>query len=135
MERERSEYLKGWQRTQADLINYKKETEKRVKEWEEKGVVRTVEELLAVLDNLERSIDNLPEKTGQWGVGIRQVLKQFQDILKSLGVEEIPLPENKDEIDPRYHEVIDGEGEKITVYQKGYKYKDKVIRPTKIILQ
>src|SRR3990170_5017851 len=53
---EKQEYLEGWQRARADLVNYKKETATGHRESQERMLAELVEELIPALDVLELSI-------------------------------------------------------------------------------
>lgn len=138
IEQERDEYLAGWQRARADFINYKREMEQKASGWKEEGVITAVREFLEVIDSLERALYNkAQDKISEWYNGVERVYNQAQAILKRLNVEEIRPPNSFDDIDYALHEVLSssGEAKEIEVFQKGYKYKDRVIRPVKIIFK
>src|SRR3989344_3079430 len=124
-ERERDEYLAGWQRAKADLINFKRETRESLAKWGEISELGFVRKLLPVLDALEEG-----DKKGSKDAS--SILKLILEILKNEGVQEL-IPEEGSEFDPEIAEAIDGEGTKIAeMYQKGYRYKDYIIRPAKV---
>ena len=124
-ERERDEYLNGWKRAKADLINAKKEWEEQIKGLS--GFVKTdaVGKLLPILDALEGAKDI---------EGWSEIRKLAEDTFKKIGLEEIKSA--GEEFNPEYHESVggeDGEGHKIIeVVQKGYKIGDIVVRPAKV---
>ena len=125
LERERDEYLAGWQRAKADLINFKRETRESLAKWSDLAELGFVRKLLPVLDALEEG-----DKKGSKDAS--SVLKLMLEILKNEGVSEL-VPEGGGDFDPEVHEAIDGEGTKIAeVYQKGYRYKHYIIRPAKV---
>ena len=121
-----------YMRTLAEYDNYRKRTikEKQTIYPEAKAVV--IEKILPVVDNLERAIDSAENKDAFYD-GIVMLKKQLDDVLTSLGVEQISSV--GEAFNPLFHNAvmhIDDEeaGENVIVeeFQKGYKYKDSVIR-------
>ena len=132
-ERERKEYLDGWQRERADFTNYKRDNEKYMDESRQLVREDIILQMLSVLDNLELAIAHTPEDIQKmsWYKGVEHVYKQFADKLKELGVEEIEAAGKK--FDPALHEALEGTGDWVAeVAQKGYKLGDKVIRAAKV---
>lgn len=137
-QKQRDEYLAGWQRAKADLINFKREEAERLQE-----LIRFVQEenllkLLPILDNLNLAEKSLPEKLreDEHTQGLLNIKKQFEDLLKSQGVEEIDV---KGKFDPNFCEAVemveDKNLESGTVseeVQKGYKINNRVLRPAKV---
>ena len=62
-EKQRDEYLAGWQRAKADLINYKKEEFAHLTEVAQYGSVDLIADLITVLDNFDLGL-RAPEKPG-----------------------------------------------------------------------
>lgn len=121
-------------RKAAEFDNFKKRTAKEKEDFYKMAVCETVTPLLAVLDNLERAVD-AAEAAGESGSvldGIKMVKKQFDDALLNLGV--APIEALGNEFDPEKHNaVMTGESDEtenivIEEFQKGYIYKDKVVR-------
>lgn len=121
-------------RTAAEFDNYKKRTAREKDEYYKNAVCDTIAQLLPVLDNLERAV-SAAEDAGETGSvldGIKMVQKQFCDALTSIGVEAIDAMGQ--EFDPERHNAVmtgdggDKENTVIEEFQKGYLYKDKVIR-------
>lgn len=121
-------------RTAAEFDNYKKRTAREKDEYYKNAVCDTIAQLLPVLDNLERAV-SAAEDAGETGSvldGIKMVQKQFCDALTSIGVEAIDAMGK--EFDPERHNAVmtgeggDKENTVIEEFQKGYLYKDKVIR-------
>lgn len=124
-------------RSQAELINYK-----RRKDEETTRIIKYAEEdilkgFLPILDNFERAInmddDNLEDEVSKFLEGFKLIYKQTKDLLLKFEVTEIECL-NKP-FDPTYHEAIaveklpDTESGIVTqVLQKGYMYKDRVLR-------
>ncbi len=138
-EKEKSEnYLANWQRTQADFINYKKRTEQEKTEMVEFASSTLTLNLLTILDDLDRALASLPAQLTEssWTEGIKLIYNKFKATLEAQGLTEI---EAKGEpFDPHFHEAVMGqEGEEgivIDEIQKGYKFKDKVIRPSMVVV-
>ena len=107
-QKQRDEYLAGWQRARADLLNYKKEEIERIGELIKYVGEEIILKILPILDNFE-----LAEKNSS---GFSQIKIQLKDLLKSYGVEEI---KSEGKFDPQIHEVV-GESEKFEEVQKGY---------------
>ena len=137
-QKEKDEYLKGWQRARADFLNYKKEEAERVK-----GILKYANEdlvfkILPILDNFEKAGESVPDdlKDNQYLKGILQIKIQLRDLLKNQGVKEIESLGKK--FDPNFHEVVEEvekEGESGTIIeeiQKGYLIEDKLIRPSRV---
>jgi len=138
-EKERSErYLANWQRAQADFINYKKRAEQEKRETVEFANSKLILDLLAVADNLDRAFASLPSRLSKsgWIEGIKLVYNEFAAILEAQGLTEIDAKGKP--FDPHLHEaVMHQEGEEdivIEEVQKGYKLKDRVLRPSKVIV-
>jgi len=133
----RDEYLAGWQRAKADLINYKKGEMERMGQIVRYASEELMCKILPILDNLERAEEGMPEekKDDEYFKGFLQIKNQVRDLLKNFGVEEIEALGKK--FDPNFHEVVGeaegGEsGEIKEVLQKGYTLQEKVIRPAKV---
>lgn len=133
---ERDEYLSLAQRIQADFDNYRKRNKNAIAEAYDAATVDVIKLFLPILDNLERALDAVKESSSHEAIlkGVEMVVRQFNDVFKKLGVEEIDALGKP--FDPGLHEAVMkaevGEGVEdntvIEVFQKGYKYKDKVIR-------
>ncbi len=120
----------------ADFDNYRKRMNKEKKRIRKIAAEDLVTDLLEVLDDFERALE---EDTEIEEDGVRMIYKKFYRTLSDHGLEEIEAEDEK--FDPMYHECIqslekeDVEKDKIIEeYQKGYKLKDKVIRPAKVVV-
>jgi len=130
-----SEYLDRLQRTAAEFDNYKKRTAKEKESIYVDALVDIVGAFLPVLDNIERALKAMPSDGSAQSLkdGVEMVFRQFKDVFKKLGVEDIKA--EGEEFDPSLHNAVmhvedETVGNNIIVeeFQKGYKYKDKVIR-------
>ena len=119
-------------RQMAEFDNYRKRTEKEKLANYVVGARDVIEKLLPVVDNFERGLANADEND-PFVDGMSKVYKQLITIFEDLGVE--PIEAVGKEFDPNLHNAvmhIDDEelGENIIAeeFQKGYMYKDKVVR-------
>ncbi len=124
-EKERDEYLNGWKRAKADLINSKRDWEEKIGLLGEFVTADVIKKFLPVLDALE---------AGQDASGLDEIKKLFRDTLRQLGLEEIEVIGKK--FDPVYNESVgenEGPTDEVTeVLQKGYSFKGQVIRPARV---
>ena len=124
------------QRTQADFMNYKKRVEKEKSELTVFANEKIVTEMLTIVDNFERALQSEKENSETaFFKGVELILKQLMDTLYKFGLEEIDAL-NQD-FDPNFHHAViqeeaDEPDKVIDVLQKGYKLKDKVIRPSMV---
>ena len=138
-ERNKAEdYLANWQRSQADFINYKRRSEKEKDELGEYSRAAIVQCVLPILDDFERAISVVPDQSvdSNWVEGIRMIERKLRTILESEGlscIEAIGEP-----FDPYQHEAVrqqqGEEGVVVDEVQKGYKFNDKVIRASQVVV-
>ena len=138
-EKEKAEAsLAGWQRAQADFLNYKRRAEQEKEEAGSLGKSALVLTLLPVLDDLERAFGALPEEVegSSWASGFRLIERKLRTTLEAQGL--TPIKALGEPFDPRYHEAaMQGEGEEGIVVgelEKGYKFGDRVVRPSKVVV-
>lgn len=124
-------------RLAADFENYKKLAVRRESESKERAVKNVLTDLLPVLDNFERAVhaSSSSQDVQNLKIGVEFILQQLHEVLRSNGVEIIEATGQK--FDPQFHEaqeeVSSEEHESGTILdetQKGYLYKDQVLRPT-----
>ncbi len=130
---ELSQSREQYQRLLAEYDNFKKRTVKEKEAIYTDSVKDTVAELLPVIDNLIRAVDAFSDKECEECKGVAMVLRQTEEIFAKLGVSEIKSVGEK--FNPEFHNAVmhvedDSAEESIVVeeFQKGYIYKDKVIR-------
>lgn len=126
-----------YQRLQAEYANYRRRTQQ---EKETVGLFaneKILNDLIPVIDNMERALDACEDKENNMYKGIDLVYKQLKDTLTKFGVEEIDAKDV--DFDPHLHlavmqESVDGvEPNKVVdVLQKGYKLKNKVLRASMV---
>jgi len=135
----KDEYLAGWQRERAELLNYKKEEMERIGEILKYADVGLILKILPILDNFDVVEKRLPEnlKQDKNVRGILQIKTQLQDFLKNQGIEEIKSVGER--FDPNFQEIVEmvekpgvDSGIVIEEIQKGYKINGKVLRPARV---
>lgn len=136
-EKKLEEYRQSLARLQADFSNYRKRTEKEKQSLVNYGIETFVCELLPILDNFQRAIESETDREDEFFKGVKMIETQIVELLEKNGIEEIPSM--NEDFDPNCHhaivqEEVEGvDGNIVTgVLQKGYKLKDKVIRPSMV---
>lgn len=133
------EYLDKLQRSMAEFDNFRKRTNSEKSAMFENGVIFALEKLLPILDNFERAMTTVSEeeKNSPIFIGVDMIFKQMSETFKNMGLEE--LPSEGEIFDPNIHNAVlhiddetFGENTVAEVLQKGYKYKEKVIRPSMV---
>jgi len=130
------EYLAGWQRSQADFVNFKRRTEQDKEDTIKYANTELIIKLLPIIDDLGMAFTAIPagHSHAGWVKGIKLVerkLKNFLDTLNLTEIEAVGKP-----FDPNLHEAVmqaeGAEGMVLQEFQKGYKLGDRVIRPSKV---
>ena len=125
-------------RLMAEFDNFKKRSAKEREGLYNSLLSDIVGSFLPVVDNLEKAVNSNTEDEG-YKQGVELVLKQFMDVLSSLGVKEIEGVGST--FNPEYHEAVSsvqdeslGEKEIKEVFRKGYQIGDKVIRHAMVVV-
>jgi Molecular chaperone GrpE (heat shock protein) len=122
-------------RNMAEFDNFRKRSEKEKTQMFEIGAKDIIEKILPVLDNFERGLSLITdeEKESAFAQGIEKIYKQLLTTLEEAGVKAIDAVGN--EFDPNYHNAVmhaedENFGENIVAdeFQKGYMYRDSVVR-------
>ncbi|MBQ9161285.1 MAG: nucleotide exchange factor GrpE [Methanobrevibacter sp.] len=136
-ESETQEYISLSQRLQADFENFKKITDKQNKEIVKFANENVIKEFLDCYEDFGRALETENDKDLR--EGIQLIYNKFSDVLTKEGVEEIPAKGEK--FDLNKHEALmvqeseDVEnGYIIEELMKGYMYKDKVLKYSKVIV-
>lgn len=124
-----------YKRTFAEFDNFRKRSEKEKSAMYEVGAKDVIEKILPVVDNFERGFKAVSEEelATPFAEGMDKIYKQLLKTLEDLGVKEIEAEGN--EFDPSLHNAVmhvedETLGENIVaeVLQKGYMYRDSVVR-------
>ena len=135
-EPEKEESDARYLRLMADFQNYKKRVEKEKKDLYSYANEKIIIELLSVLDNFERALEQETEGDG-FKEGMEMIFKQLGDVLEKSGLAEIAAL--GEDFDPNFHNAVMTEeteeyesGKVSGVMQKGYTLNGKVIRPSMV---
>lgn len=140
-EAERQEYLTGWQRAKADLINARKRDEVDRMEFLKFANERLIDGLIPVLDSFELAMNNKEvwEKAEKnWRTGVESIAGQLKKALSDAGLEEVnPVGQKFDPMrdEAASYEPVDSEDKNhviINVVQKGYNLNGRPMRPAKV---
>ena len=136
-----SELQEAFLRNQADLQNYKRRKEEEISKMLKYSEEDIVKDFLPIIDNFERAIkmddDDLSDEVSKFLEGFKIIYTNTLGLLEKYEVKEIKA--DGVEFDPTYHHAVltehdesKPEGVVLEVLQKGYMYKDKVIRPSMV---
>lgn len=136
---ERDAYLDGLQRLKAEFENFRKRADRDVLEARARARMGLLAEFLPVLDNLERALSAAEHhEEGKVLEGVRLTHSMFADLLRKEGVTEVdPLGAA---FDPHMHEALmtqpsdSEEGTVTAVFERGYVFGDRVLRPAKVVV-
>ncbi|MHC4637140.1 MAG: nucleotide exchange factor GrpE [Planctomycetota bacterium] len=141
LQKEKDELFEKLQRVSADYANYQKRIPKQLSDnitYQKEKLIKT---LLPILDNFEHTLQNAHSAENVEDVvkGVRIVYDQMLDVLKSHEVEQLQADGEK--FDPSMHEAMmqrpepdKEEGIVLEVFQKGYKLNERILRPSKVIV-
>jgi molecular chaperone GrpE len=129
------EYCQMLQRLQAEFENYKKRIEREQKTYTEQANADLVLKLLPVLDNFERALQSETPDIDAFKKGVAMIFSQLIKTLKAEGLS--PINACGEEFDPYYHEcvltIVGYEDDTvIEELEKGYMFKNRVLRPSKV---
>lgn len=138
---ELQEWKDRFLRTSADFENFKRREEKTRLQVTRYAQIECITGLLPIVDNFERALkqkkqEEIPADLKSWFEGIILIDKDLQKYFATIGLEEI---KEKNEFDPQLHEAVMtvesttvSSGHIVDVLQKGYRFKDFVVRPAKV---
>lgn len=124
----------------ADFQNYKKRVTQERIDWAHDAQKQVFVELLAIIDNFERALEQEKKRENAAGVtwlaGFEMIYQSLEKVLAKFGVQEIT---DFSVFNPKYHEALvqvesdkHKSGQVVQVLQKGYTMHDKVIRPATV---
>jgi molecular chaperone GrpE len=130
-----------YMRLAADFQNYKKRTEKEKSDIYAYAIEKFAADILDVIDNFERAIaqDATSGADDNFIEGMKLIMEQLVNVLERNDIEEIAAL--GEEFDPNLHHAVQMEdskeydsGKVTNVIQKGYKIKEKVLRPSMVVV-
>ena len=122
-------------RQMAEFDNFRKRTEKEKASMYQIGAREVIEKILPVVDNFERGLATIPEEDAgnPYAEGMEKIYKQLMTVLDDLGLKAIEAVGQ--EFNPDFHNAVmhvedEEAGENVIVeeFQKGYLYKEQVVR-------
>jgi molecular chaperone GrpE len=131
------DYLAALQRERAEFTNYRRRTAEEREQMLGLAGEDLIRKVLALADDFDLAIDNRPPELGgnSWAEGVTAIDRKLRALLESEGVRPVEATAGMP-FDPREHEAIANvpgsgraEGEIVDVVRRGYKLRDKVIRP------
>ena len=132
---DRDQYLDALRRLKAEFENSRKRQERERERVFSMAAERLVQELLPVLDNLDRAL----EAGGDIREGVLATRNQLADVLGNEGL--LPVASDGQPFDPNVHEAVMGrpseeheEGTILQTFERGYLFNGKPIRPAKVVV-
>jgi molecular chaperone GrpE len=132
---EREEFKDKYLRGLAEMDNFRKRMKKEREDFQKYALTELLLDLLQIYDNLERALKAKTTELDKGIVsGVEMIRRQFLDLLKKNQVLEIDALGRH--FDPAFHEALSKEEREgiskpvvVEVYQKGFIYNDKLLRP------
>ncbi|MFQ3275266.1 MAG: molecular chaperone GrpE [Candidatus Nanohaloarchaea archaeon] len=137
---ELKEEKKDWEekakKVKADFENYKKDESERKQRWKKEAERDLAEEMIEIMDNLERAIASADEDSGVVQ-GVKMVADQLYDKLEKKGLQRIEA--EGEEFDPELHKAVDteeheDENKVLKQKRKGYMFDDEVLREAEVVV-
>lgn len=137
------DYKDKYMRAHADYQNLVRETNTRRAEWAQMSEVQVLEAFIPVYDNFKKAAAHQPTEESSawknWGMGVGFIEKQFAEVLKRFGIEEIETVGK--EFDPNLHEAVEEEMNEdlpmdqiVREVESGYKKGSRIIKPAKVVV-
>lgn len=133
---ERDALLDRLARAQAEFDNARKRAAKEQQDFRDFAMSDAIKSLLPVVDNFERALQSKSE-LADFRAGVDLIYKQLRDVLTKLGVQ--PIEAKGQQFNPHLHEAIEmvdtpdaADHEVLEEWQRGYKYKDRLLRPSMV---
>lgn len=136
LEEEKDEWGEKAKKIKADFENYRKEQDERKDRWQRQAEEALAEELIEVMDNLERAIASAEEDSSVLQ-GVKMVADQLYSKLEKRGLERIDA--EGEEFDPELHRAVeteehDEENKILEQKRKGYMFDEKVLREAEVVV-
>jgi molecular chaperone GrpE len=134
---ERDALLDRLARLQAEFDNARKRAVREQQDFREFAAAEVIKKFLPTLDSFERALKAAGSDSTDFRNGIELIYRQFQDALQKIGVQ--PILAMGQPFDPRVHEAIEmvdttevPDHHVLDELQRGYKYKDRLLRPAMV---
>jgi molecular chaperone GrpE len=138
-QRQRDEYYDLLLRKQAEFDNYRKRVDRERQMVTEAAAASVVEELLPVMDDLERALktEAAGDAADAYRKGVELIHRQLAEILRKRGVR--PIEALGADFDPYYHQAVSHEpaegrreGEVVEEFRRGYMLGERLLRPSMV---
>ena len=136
MKAERDTLLDRLARAQAEFENARRRVAKEQQDFRDFAMADAVKSLLPVVDNFERALQSKSDAP-DFRAGVELIYKQLRDVLTKLGVQ--PIEAKGQQFDPHVHEAVEmvetteaPDHEVLEEWQRGYKFKDRLLRPAMV---
>lgn len=135
------EYLAGWKRARAELVNYKERMRQEASDQRQRLTQDVISSLISVADNMYALATHQPDHLADdpWAQGVAHVARQFDQTLRDYGVTMIDQTDVP--FDPTEHEAIEEveqenstSGWVVGIAQRGYKLGQRVLKPAKVTI-
>jgi molecular chaperone GrpE len=135
-QKEKEDWESKAKKFKADFENYKKKQDERKEKWQSKSEEKLAEDMIQVIDNLERAILSAEEDSTLLK-GVKMVADQLYEELEKRGLQRIYA--EGEEFDPKLHKAVDTrehEEDRKVLEQKrrGYMFDDKVLREAEVVV-
>lgn len=137
LQAERNLLLDRMARLQAEFDNARKRAAREQQEYKDFALADALKNLLPIVDSFDRALQTKVQKPEDFRAGVELIRKQFQDALEKLGLR--PIPAEGEPFDPRLHEAIEmvdsnevKDHHVLDELQRGYKLKDRLLRPSMV---
>lgn len=139
LQQERDEFRDQALRARAEFDNYRKRMARESEATRKTAARSLMRDLLPVVDNLERALSHVEDKSDGLAQGVEMILRQFADVLSAQGLD--PIPAKGEPFDPNFHEALTHQPSTeypadtvIEEFQRGYRLGDFVLRPSQVVV-
>ncbi len=126
-------------RARAEFDNYRRRVARENEQIRKTAAQGLMRDLLPIVDNMERALSHVEDKTSSLALGVEMILKQFAGVLSTQGLE--PIPALGEPFDPNIHEALTHQPSTeyaadsvMEEFQRGYRLGDFVLRPTQVVV-
>ena len=134
---EKTEQFERFQRAQAEFENFRKRLLREKEEAHEYAAMGTIESLLPILDDFERAL-NAPGIDAEFREGLDLIYQRMFEVFTRAGLK--PVETENTKFNPYFHHALDREPAEndeqdqtiLEVYQRGYHFKDRLLRPAMV---
>lgn len=126
-------------RARAEFDNYRRRVARENEQLRTTAAQALMRDLLPIVDNMERALSHVEDKTDSLALGVEMVLKQLSGVLSARGLE--PIVAKGEPFDPNVHEALTHqpsveypEDTVMEEFQRGYRLGDFVLRPTQVVV-